>query len=404
MSHLKELREKSAKIAMQARELLADETKTAEVDAMLAEHDAIEARIAQEQRVAAAEAKINEADSRRPIESRAGTVTHDRTDNYNNAFDRFVRTQFESEISSETRAILRNGMETRDGQIAGSQGAGGYLVPTLLADQIVVAQKFYNALRSDNTSWFTTSTGAALTIPQRDSTGYAAKIPGESNAAIVNAITYTDVVLNSYTIKSDIYKASWELLQDASFDVGADIAEHMGESVGRKLNTLLTTGAGAGSQQPTGIVTAVGTPSLATASNSTVSIDDFLALEAAVDIAYRTNPKTAYMFNDTTRLAIRKLKDTTGRYYWQPAVTLGDQATFNGYNYIINNDMVSQATNAVFAVFGDFSKFRVRNVQGMFMTRLNELYAANGQVGFLMTQRVDSLLVDTRAVKGIKGS
>ena len=44
-------------------------------------------------------------------------------------------------------------------------------------------------------------------------------------------------------------------------------------------------------------------------------------------------------------------------------------------------------------VFGDMSKFVVRKVMPMRVQRLNELYAVNGQVGFLAWYRIDSNLV-----------
>jgi HK97 family phage major capsid protein len=52
---------------------------------------------------------------------------------------------------------------------------------------------------------------------------------------------------------------------------------------------------------------------------------------------------------------------------------------------------VSEATTVV---FGQFSKFIIRKVQDMTIQRLNELYAINGQVGFISFERIDSVLLD----------
>ena len=51
--------------------------------------------------------------------------------------------------------------------------------------------------------------------------------------------------------------------------------------------------------------------------------------------------------------------------------------------------------------FGDFSYYWIADRQGRSFKRLNELYAANGQVGFLGSQRVDGKLVLSEAVKAV---
>ena len=49
--------------------------------------------------------------------------------------------------------------------------------------------------------------------------------------------------------------------------------------------------------------------------------------------------------------------------------------------------------------FGDFSYYWIADRQGRTFKRLNELYANNGQIGFLASQRVDGKLVLPEAVK-----
>ena len=52
-----------------------------------------------------------------------------------------------------------------------------------------------------------------------------------------------------------------------------------------------------------------------------------------------------------------------------------------------------------FDAFGDFSYYWIADRQGRSFKRLNELYAANGQVGFLASQRVDGKMILPEAVK-----
>ncbi|MBQ3394411.1 MAG: phage major capsid protein, partial [Oscillospiraceae bacterium] len=52
--------------------------------------------------------------------------------------------------------------------------------------------------------------------------------------------------------------------------------------------------------------------------------------------------------------------------------------------------------------FGDFSYYWIADRQGRSFKRLNELYAANGQIGFLASERVDGKLILPETVKGLK--
>ena len=49
--------------------------------------------------------------------------------------------------------------------------------------------------------------------------------------------------------------------------------------------------------------------------------------------------------------------------------------------------------------FGDFSYYWIADRQGRSFKRLNELYAATGQVGYIASQRVDGKLILPEAIK-----
>ncbi len=52
--------------------------------------------------------------------------------------------------------------------------------------------------------------------------------------------------------------------------------------------------------------------------------------------------------------------------------------------------------------FGDFSYYWIADRQNRIFKKLSEHYAANGQVGFIGTQRVDGKLILPEAVKRLK--
>ena len=57
------------------------------------------------------------------------------------------------------------------------------------------------------------------------------------------------------------------------------------------------------------------------------------------------------------------------------------------------------AAGAKTIAFGDFKYYWIADRQGRTFKKLSELYAANGQVGFMGTQRVDGKLILPEAIK-----
>lgn len=57
------------------------------------------------------------------------------------------------------------------------------------------------------------------------------------------------------------------------------------------------------------------------------------------------------------------------------------------------------AAGAKTIAFGDFSYYWIADRQGRIFKKLNELYAATDQTGFVATQRVDGKLVLAEAIK-----
>ena len=56
--------------------------------------------------------------------------------------------------------------------------------------------------------------------------------------------------------------------------------------------------------------------------------------------------------------------------------------------------------SALLVAFGDFANFWIANCMGRTAQRLIELYAGNGQIGFIATQRVDAKVILDFVTKG----
>lgn len=308
-----------------------------------------------------------------------------------------LRASFASLGSEEKRALSAVG-----------GAAGGFTVApdTSFFGQVQSAMKFFGGVEAAGAEVLNTDTGADLPFITNDDTANTGTIIGESAShASGTDLTFGVKKLGAYLYSTKIILVPWQLLQDASIDIEAFLAAKFGERLGRIRNTHFTTGTGVG--QPEGLVTGISVGRQAVAGNTTsVPVDDLLRLEHSIDPAYRGMPSVGYMMADATALALRLLKDGNGRYLWQDSLQAGAPARLNGYAVTINNDMPALATSAKPIAFGAFNHYKIRNVRGFSFVRLSELYAANGQVGFMAFLRSDGGLIDASggAVKAFQNS
>ncbi len=281
-----------------------------------------------------------------------------------------------------------------------SLGAGGAAIApdTSMYGRIIEALKFFGGMEAVGSEVMTTETGADLPMATDDDTANVGAIVAEEGShAGGTSPTMGVKTLHAYLYSSLIVKVSWQLLQDISFDIESYLGRKLGMRLGRIFNTHCTTGTGV--NQPWGLATAatVGRQS-ATGNATSVVADDVIRLIHSVDVAYR-NPSCRFMMSDTAALAYELLKDGNGQYIWRTGSGLngmndGSASSIRGYGVVINNDMAVPAASAKHTSFGDHSYYKIRRVRAIQIVRLNELYAANGQVGFLAFMRADGGLVD----------
>ena len=281
----------------------------------------------------------------------------------------------------------------------GTDSEGGYLVPDEFEHTLVEALEEENFFRSIATV-IQTSSGDRK-IPVVATKGTASWID-EEGAYPESDDSFGQVSIGAYKVAT-MLKVSDELLNDSVFDLEAYISKEFGRRIGTKEEEAFFTGDGKG--KPTGIFNAAGGASDGvTTAAAGISFDDVMDLFYALKSPYRR--KAVWVLNDTTVKALRKLKDNNGNYIWQPSVQAGQPDMILNRPYYTSAYVPEVAAGAKVMAFGDFSYYWIADRQGRSFKRLNELFAANGQVGFLASQRVDGKLILSEAVKtmAIKGS
>jgi HK97 family phage major capsid protein len=275
-----------------------------------------------------------------------------------------------------------------------STTTGGYTVADEMMRSLEVALLAYGGMRSVATV-IRTATGGPLPIPTTNDSSNKGEIIGENTTSNELEMTFGQLVLDAWKYSSKYVLASMEFLQDTSINVSEFLGSALGTRIARIQNDHFTTGTGS---QPNGIVTAATSSAITFATINTVTADNLTDVIHSVDPAYRANGR--WMFHDGGLKMIKKVKvlqysgDTTGVPLWMPGLTAGQPDTILGYPYVINQSMTTPATGVKSILFGDFSKYIIRDVREVELRRLDELYAVLGQTAFLAFARTDGDLLD----------
>lgn len=403
MKGIQALRERRAHFAKETRALMdkhpvgsntwsVEDTKV--YDANMAEIEAIDARIDREQRLLDKEAEKAFQIAEHELERIAGGERA-MTKEIRQAFNKWMADGVR-EISADEFGLIRNTLSTT----TGSQG--GFTVATTISSDLVDTLKDYSGIMQV-AEIVRTGQGNPMNFPLSDGTAETGELIGENTTATGADPVFGTVALNTFKYSSKVIAIPFELLQDTTIDMEPFLRNRLKQRLGRIINTHGTTGTGSG--QPNGLVTAstVGKVGLA-GQTLTIIYDDLVDVIDAVDIAYQQPGRCKWMFGQSLRKVIRKIKDTSGRPIWTPSyeagLTTGYGDELLGYPIQINNDMPVPAVSAKSLAFGDFSYYKLRLAMDVTLFRFDDsAYIKLGQIGFLAWMRAGGNLVDVAAVR-----
>jgi len=277
----------------------------------------------------------------------------------------------------------------------GSDPDGGYLVPTEFEARIISALEEENAIRQIAN---VITTSGDRKIPVVATKGTASWVD-EEGAIPESDDKFGQVALGAFKLATMI-KVSEELLNDNAFDLEGYIAQSFGGRMGSREEEGFLVGNGSG--KPTGVFADKGGGEIGVtaAAAAAITLDEVLDLFYSLKSPYRR--KATFVMNDSTVKAIRKLKDDNGQYLWQPSIKASTPDTILGRPLVTSAYAPEIKAGARSIAFGDFSYYWIADRTGRVFKRLNELFAATGQVGFMATQRVDGKLILPEAIKVLK--
>lgn len=310
--------------------------------------------------------------------------------------------------AEEMRSGFQPGLERRD--LATTSGGG------------VLGTGFYSTLQRHLVE--TSSILSAGATVLRSDSGEPIKIPKStalSSAGIIaegTTITESEPTLGTVTLGAYGYKflvqVSYELANDANFDLIGFLAEQAGVAIGNGFGAHAITGTG--TAQPSGILTGaslgvtgpVGT-SLSLGSQTTAGQGGDLLHDLVASLAepYARSRSAAWLMRNSTLNVIRKLRDSTGRYVFDAAVIpgSGSAGTLLGRPVYTDPTVPALGVSAKSILFGDIGRYWVRQVGGLRFERSEDFAFDRDTITFRAVARLDGALVDTTgAVKYFQNS
>lgn len=423
MKTLKELREALARVSRKMRDMHKkaeeeDRGFTAEEQQkwndMLTDHDSLSERIERMQRVSEfdeLETRMVPADldqSENPEDESAEIRTaHEgrATPEYREAYIGFLR-DGAGALSPEQRALLsqyRGDIDTRALSV-GTDSAGGFTVPEGFAGFITETMQDFSGLLNaaqgpNGPTLLRTASGNAIPFPTNDDTGNAGAILAENAAVPEQDTVFGQRTLGAFMYTSRLIRVSLQLLQDEAVNLEQYLGNILGKRLGRAVSPHFA--AGAGTTEPTGLVTAATDGAVDISNAAGITYVDLLDLEHALDPAYRRRG-AQWVFNDTVLRALKGLNDANNRPLWLPgesgSMASSFPATISGYGYVVDQGMQNVGVGNRPIAFGDLSEYYIREVLGVTLFRFNERYMDNLQIGFMGYGRWDGNLIDTAAV------
>ncbi len=330
-----------------------------------------------------------------------GVTTHNAKDlEQKTAFvDRYIRRGFTDGVESKALTV-------------GVPGEGGFAVPQLIDQLIEKRLRDISPIRAIAQVVQVSSSGYRKLV---SSAGLASGWVAETAARPETVTTtFAEVVPPS----GDLYAnpaATQAMLDDAVFDVENWLSEEIAREFAQKEGAAFINGTGVA--RPKGFLTyatattadaarAFGTlqylaTGVAGAFPATNPADRMIDLIHALRPAYRQG--AVFVMNSKTLSQVRKFKDSTGQFLWQPSLQAGVAATLLGYSVIEAEDMPDVGADTLSIAFGNFNAgYVIADRTGVRILR--DPYSNKPYVQFYATKRTGGAVTNSEAIKLLKFS
>lgn len=279
----------------------------------------------------------------------------------------------------------------------GDSAAGGFLAPAEFDREIIKGVQLISPIRQ--IARIRPTVARSVEVPVRAGVFAASWVGEMATRSETQGLAYSleEVPVNemfAYVLVSE------QDLEDSAFDVAAEIASEASEQFAKAEGTAFVNGDGV--KKPQGFMVAPAVDHEAGGDASNLTGDGLISFLYSLKEDYARN--AYWVMNRQTIGKVRQLKDgTTNVYLWAPGLAGSAPNTILGVPYVECADMPNVSGGAFPVALGDFRRaYMIVDRVDIVVKRLNELHAAEGQIGFLIRKRVGGQVILSEAVKKLE--
>lgn len=282
------------------------------------------------------------------------------------------------QAENETRAfenyIRGKVVHERAGELTKSDN--GAVIPTTIAQKIIKHVYDVSPILEKSTKY---NVKGILQIPYYDDQTSTLKVAYQDEFKPLTSSngTFKSITLTGF-LAGALSKISNSLINNSQFDIVNFVVTEMGDSIARFIEHELLQGT-------VGKVTGLSTAKNATttASATAITSDEVIQLKDSIKDRFQNN--AIFIMSNSTRTALRLLKDSTGRYLLNDDVTSPFGTTLLGKPVFVSDNMNDIASGKTVIYYGDMSCLATKFNEEVNVQVLREKYAdehATGVVGW----------------------
>ena len=300
------------------------------------------------------------------------------------------------EVIAQFKSALRPGTEAKALDVL-DDAQGGYLAPVDFVAEILKTVVLISPVRS--LARIRTTANKSMRIPKRTALLAASWDDEEEVQAPAQGLQYGLIEVFTRGLRA-IVDISNDMLEDAAFDMAAEILAEVTEQFAVSEGAAFVNGAGP--NQPEGFLTNAAITGAATHTGNAVQLtsDSVLGVFHALKTAYARN--AVWAMSRPTVGQMRQLKDGVGQYLFMMGLPNGAPNTILGAPYVEVPDMPAVAAGAYPVAIGDFNRgYSLVDRIAMQMIRDPYTQAASNNVRYYFRRRLGGKVTMPEAIQAL---
>ena len=286
----------------------------------------------------------------------------------------------------------------------GDDTLGGFLAPPEYVQEIIKGVQLISPFR--DLARVRPTTRRSVQLPVRSGVFAAQWIGETSTRTETTGLTYSLEEVPTYEMYAEIIVSEQDL-EDSAFDLEGEIRDNAMEQFAKAEGAAFINGDS--QKKPEGISTNTNVQSVLSGAAGLIAGAAGNTGGPIITLAYSLKsdyvPGAAFLMRREVQGAVRQLTDSQGRYLWEPNLQVGQPATLLGIPIREMPDLPLQGASNFPIFLGNFKRgYTIVDRVDVVVKRLNEKYAEQGQIAFIVRKRVGGQVVLPEAMWKLKSN